>query len=230
MPYRRSYRKTKSRKTRRRRSRLQVGFPSKYTCKLRYTDAITLDAPVNGVSSHAMRCNNVYDSDATGLGHQVRHYDMLQELYSHYTVLSSKITAKVVGFSNSTDDAQALGIKVGADMTLVGPNVSIPRLHEMGRTSQTRWTMVKSDAPLSTRALTQTWTQKKYRALHGATSDDVLMGSTGGAGPSKQDYFVVFASGGETGVVADDPPALRVLVTVDYVVVFTGLKANLPQD
>ena len=219
----------KRRKTRRYR-KLSVGFPLKHTCKLRYTDTIFLNAPTNGLDYHAFRANNVYDPDYNAGGHQVRYFDALAEVYSKYTVIGSKITAKLVGFSSLTDDAQALGIRISPDNTLQSPNTSIASLHEMGRSSGTRWTMVKSDAPLSTRAVTQSWSQKRNKAIGGTTSDDVLTGSTTGSGPGTQDYFVVFTNATGMGIGGDDPPSLRVLVSIDYIVVFHGLKGNLPQD
>jgi len=229
---RKAYRKktfNKRRKIRHHR-KLPVGFPLKYTCKLRYTDTIYLNAPNDGVASHAFRANNIYDPDYTGGGHQPRHFDILAEMYDKYTVIGSRITAKLVGFSSTSDDAQAFGIRISPDSLLQTPNTSVAALHEMGKSSSTKWTMVKSDAPLATRSIIQNWSQKRNKAVGGITSDDVLTGSTTGAGPSTQDYFVVFTNSTGMGVVGDDPPSLRVMVSIDYIVVFHGLKGNLPQD
>jgi hypothetical protein len=68
------------------------------------------------------------------------------------------------------------------------------------------------------------------KTVGGVNNDDVYMGQTDGSGPSKQDYFIIFATSAGLGIVGDDPPSLRLLVTVDYEVIYTGMKGNLPQD
>jgi len=239
MPYRkRKYNKKKRKrrgrrrmKYRKRRKNLRVGFPLKYTCKLRYTDTIVLDAPSDGTAYHTFRANNIYDPDYSGTGHQPRHFDMLAEIYDNYTVIGSKLSAKIVGYSNSSDDAQAIGIRISPDASLQTPNTDIAALHEMGRSAATTWTMVKSTEPLQTRTITKKWSQRRMKTIGGSTNDDVLMGTTTGAGPGKQDYFTVFTTAaGMLADIADNPPQLRLLITVDYICVFTGMKGNLPQD
>ena len=149
MPYK-NYKKKSNRKTRRkykrrtrrkRRNNLRVGFPLKYTCKLRYTDTIVLDAPSDGTAYHTFRANNIFDPDYSGTGHQPRHFDMLAEIYDNYTVIGSKISAKIVGYANTSDDAQAIGIRIAPDASLQLPNTDIAALHEMGRSAATSWTI-----------------------------------------------------------------------------------------
>jgi len=228
---RRRARPARTRRRRRTRKRLPpIGFGLKHRCRLRYTDVITLDASANTTAMHGLRCNNVYDPDATGGGHQPRHFDLLAEVYDNYTVVSSKITAKIVGYDGAGGDAaQAVGIRASPDLLLESPNMDIPALHEMGRTANTTWTMVKSTEPLQTRQLTKSWSQRTSRALGGPTSDDVLSGSTDGNGPARQDYFTLFTSGAGMDALGN-PRRLNIMVTIDYVVVFSGVKGNLPED
>jgi hypothetical protein len=57
------------------------------------------------------------------------------------------------------------------------------------------------------------------------------MGQTDGSGPSKEDFFTVFTTAaGMLADISDNPPQLRLLITLDYICVFTGMKGNLPQD
>jgi len=205
-------------------------MPLKHTCKLRYTDVITLNAGTDATTTHAFRMNNIYDPDATGTGHQPRHFDMLAEVYNYYTVRGAKITAKIVGFDEtSTEKTQAFGIRIGNQTVLQTPNTDLAALHEAGRTLNTRWTMVKHEDPTKTRALTHTWSLRKTKSNNVGDTDDILSGSTNGAGPSRQDYAVIFV-GNQTLDPLSDPCRLQIMVTVDYVVQFRGVKANLPED
>ena len=222
--------KKKTGRRRRRRQQLKVGFPMKYRTKLRYTDTIFLNCGENGTVQHVFHCNNIWDPDVSGTGHQPRHHDLFAEIYDNYTVTKAKMSVKIVGFSNTTDDAQAIGIRASPDNTLEIPNVSIAALHEMGRTAATTWTMVKAHEPLATRTITKTWSQARMKTIGGVNNDDVYMGQTDGSGPSKRDFFIIFATSSGLGIVGDDPPSLRLLVNVDYDVTYTGMKGNLPQD
>jgi len=191
-----------------------------------------MDASTNATAQHTFRCNNIYDPDATGGGHQPRHFDILAEVYDHYTVLGSKMTAKIVGYDaglTASETAQAIGIRASPDDLLQVPNVSVPALHEMGRTANTTWTMVKSTEPLQTRRLTKKWSQRAMKSIGGASADDILTGTTNGSGPARQDYFTLFTSGMDLDE-SGDPRRVNVLVTIDYIVTFHGIKGNLPED
>lgn len=224
-------RRRRGRKRRyRRKSTLVVGMPLKHTCKLRYTEVITLDASAGTNASSCFRMNNIYDPWATGTGHQPRHYDLLAEVYNYYTVRGAKITAKIVGYEEGNPNrAQVLGIRVGNQTVLTVPNNDLPALHEAGRTLNTKWCMVNAQDPTRTRTLKHYWSLKKTKANTTGTTDDVLTGTTAGAGPSRQDYAVVFC-GQQLLDPLTNPCRLQILVTVDYVVQFRGVKSNLPQD
>ena len=236
MPFTKKYRKKAKKKRGRKKTRklaryrYPVGFPVKYTCKLRYTDVISLNAAAGSLATYAFRCNNVFDPDATGTGHQPRHYDILAEVYNYYTVRGMKITAKIVGFDEtSTERTQCLGIRVSPDINLLSPNTDIASLHEGGRTLNTRYAMVQHEDPTKTRAVTHTWSLKRNKANSNQTTDDILSGTTAGAGPSRQDYATVFV-GSNILDPGQDPCRLQVMVTCDYVVQFRGVKGNLPED
>jgi hypothetical protein len=236
MPITRKYRRKKNKKKAKRRPRklvrynYPVGMPLKHTCKLRYTDVISLDAGAGAMASHAFRMNNIFDCDASGTGHQPRHYDLLAEVYNYYTVRGAKITAKIVGFDESSAErTQAFGIRIGNQTILTAPNTDVAALHEAGRTLNTKWTMVRHEDPTKTRTLTHTWSLRKTKANSNESTDDVLTGTTSGAGPARQDYAVVFV-GTELLDPAQNGCRLQVLVSIDYVVQFRGVKGNLPED
>lgn len=217
-------------KRKRRTPTLQVGMPLKHTCKLRYTEVISLDASAGTNTSYSFRCNNVFDPDATGTGHQPRHYDLLAEVYNLYTVRGMKISAKIVGFDETAlNRTQVLGIRVSPDFNLATPNTDIAALHECGRTMNTRYTMVNHQDPTRTRVVNHYWSLAKTKSNNPTDTDDVLTGTTGGAGPSRQDYATIFVGHAITDP-GQDPCRLQIMVTCDYVVQFRGVKGNLPED
>ena len=227
-------RRRPSRKRRRRRGRriprYTVGMPLKYTTKLRYTEVIPLDASAGSTAQSAFRMNNVFDPCATVGGHQPRHFDMLAEVYNLYTVKGCKITARIVGYDQSNvNRAQCLGIRVGNDSVLQSPNQDLPALIEGGRTLNTRYTMVNALDPVRTRAVKHYWSLSKTKSNDPSDTDDVLTGTTSGSGPSRQDYGIVFVGQNVLDPLVD-PCRLQIMVTLDYVVQFRGVKGNLPED
>lgn len=93
------------RRTRARRGRRRFGMsrvqrrviPTSIVVNLKYSDRVTINPAAGGVvGTYSIRCNDCRDPDATGVGHQPMGFDQMMELYHHFTVLSSKITMKVL--------------------------------------------------------------------------------------------------------------------------------------
>jgi len=68
------------------------GFPDRLRTKLRYCDTYTLTASTV-MKQQAMKMNDLYDPDQTGLGHQPMWYDQFTAVYNQYTVRYAKLTA-----------------------------------------------------------------------------------------------------------------------------------------
>jgi len=77
-------------------------FPPKLYNTLRYSEQVILNTSdsLNGCGSYVFSCNNLYDPNYTGTGHQPLYYDQLTGIYNHWTVISSKITIVVQRCSN----------------------------------------------------------------------------------------------------------------------------------
>ncbi len=109
MPKRRR-RRRKRRRTRRKRRRFTTPSRNmgplavKIRAKLWYHEAITLDPGIGGLpSGYAFSCNNLYDPNNTGAGHQPRGWDQLMVLYDHAVV----IRAEMYFYVSNADTANA---------------------------------------------------------------------------------------------------------------------------
>lgn len=69
--------------------------------KTRYSEVISWDLAALALGTYTFRCNDLYDPNVTGAGHQPMGFDQLMGLYTKFTVLKSKITIKF----NSDDTA-----------------------------------------------------------------------------------------------------------------------------
>lgn len=97
------FKKTYSRRTRRRRGRRGRGkaritrtlFGNKLVTKLKYQESFNLDPAAGNPAVQVFSCNGIFDPNITGTGHQPRGFDQLMVMFSHYVVISTKITFSV---------------------------------------------------------------------------------------------------------------------------------------
>lgn len=82
-----------TKRTRRPMTKVLNGFPNNLTVRHRYVDHVFI--PTTGIAfntgAYAFRPNSMFDPNSTGAGHQPANRDDFAAIYSHYTVLSSKI-------------------------------------------------------------------------------------------------------------------------------------------
>lgn len=217
---RRRTRRRPSRKRRRRRKRLSYGFPKTYTCKLRYTEVITLDPTATSTPVHVFRCNSIYDPDYTDTGHQPAGFDQLAACYNYFSVKRADLRASVVGVG-SGDASQAIGVQMGISATLPSNANTVADLVESKNELYNTWTTIREDNPTKTRSRRMTWTPSRSKKL--AFWDNYSNTSATSGNPSRNDYFVVYAT--NNGLGTTNPAAVHLMVTIDYTVQFTGSTA-----
>ncbi len=221
---RRRPRRRRKRKARVPRRRLRYGFPKNYTCKLRYCETISFDPNATSTPVYAFRCNGPYDPDVTSTGHQPAGYDQLAQMYGYYSVQASKITAKIVGAAaTGASVSQALGIHMGVSPTLPPNAGTVANLVESGPALYNTWTMLKVDNPTGTRRLNMMWSPRRSKKLAYWDNDENTANTSSGL-PTRQDYYVVYATNNGLGL--ENPVRFDVLIQVDYVVKFTGHRAT----
>lgn len=94
MPYKRNYKKKRSRRPKRRTlttrpQRYYSGIPDVFKTKLIYTEFVT--GSTTTPSNIRINANNLYDPNQTGVGHQPYWRDQLATLYQRYRVLGCMI-------------------------------------------------------------------------------------------------------------------------------------------
>jgi len=88
-----------------------TGFPKSRRVKLKYVDEI-------GFASSALMqnynyvANSVFDPNNTATGHQPMFYDQWSAVYTHYTVLASKITVTPIHASTTDVNPAYVGINL----------------------------------------------------------------------------------------------------------------------
>jgi hypothetical protein len=81
---------------------------------LYYDNGFSLAGTSGILQTHYFRCNDVYDPDATGGGHQPIGFDQAMLFWEQFCVFSSKIT---VTFMNNSNNTTRVGIFLNPDQT-----------------------------------------------------------------------------------------------------------------
>jgi len=74
-------------------------FPTRMLAKLKYCETSALQSAVVPVAVYYWSCNNIYDPNVSGGGHQPYGHDTYAQIYNQYTVIGSRIR---VNASNNT--------------------------------------------------------------------------------------------------------------------------------
>jgi len=181
---------------------------------LKYCEgAINIDPAIVSSNAYVFRCNDLYDPNYTGTGHQPTGFDQLMALYNKFVVYASKI--KVTGFapdSETLDTVVGVAVRDGTSITTT--------LEEYMEQTNTDWAVVPGGAGATPFTVKTAFDLTKWSSTSPRTND--LVHGTSGAGPSKLWYYHVF--NGATGA-AENPSALKATIEIEYKVKFFEPKS-----
>ena len=161
-------------------------FPTRCRAQLKYTSYVNLDPLTGTVAVQYVRCNSIYDPDATGVGGQPRGFDQYALLYDQYTVNSSKIKAWAVipPGTGATAASQLFGISI------VDATSTTPAIDNCADRPFTNYKIVHAYGAMKDQAVTSSWNRLKrfpkndtYESLSAQIA----------ANPQEQEYFQIWA-------------------------------------
>lgn len=88
---------------------MSSALPNSMTVKLKYYEALSLDAVGGGTAVNVFSANGCYDPNITGTGHQPRAFDQYMAFYQKGVCVASKITLKGI-IANNTDALLSSGL------------------------------------------------------------------------------------------------------------------------
>jgi len=196
-------------------------IPDNLIVKLRYVDTITLDAGAGGKAYDTWAANSIFDPYVGAGGHQPMGSDEWAQFYEHYTVLGAKCSAHYQNHAGASSDGQAAVCQVSPETTWT-PS-TIMDMMEQGRA---KWQFLTPAGGSKDQCTVNTfYSPKKLFGVPDPKSSLVLRGLTGDLGtgnsPSTGAYFHVGLAGTQA---AGNPGAATVIVTLDYIVYYSGRK------
>jgi len=201
------------------RKMLSIGFPKKMITKVRYVTHITLNPGAAGTAAHHIfKANGLFDPDITGVGHQPMTFDQYMAVYDNYTVIGSKIRAT---FINESDDySYFVGGALKRETTTVA---NVEELIEQGQVKYR--TVTEQPAGKPNNVITLNYSAKKFHKIKSLLNESMLRGDDG-HNPTEGAYYHIWAADSST----DDPPIIKVLVQIDYIVAFINPKTDITQS
>lgn len=191
-------------------ARLPSSFPKKMITKMKYATTVRID-PDNlaPVAVHFFSCNNLYDPDTTGIGHQPYTHDQFAATYNHYRVLKSRIVATFLGNGASSTGHFVGGIMVTPDTTTLVLDYDSIRERNAGRYKV-------SGANGGKITVSQGYNGRKMYPTNVANLNAAF-----GASPNEQAYYAVYATAcNETLNIS----SIDVVITIEYTVLMWELK------
>lgn len=228
MPYKKSYKKKASSKRKvssksyrrypkRKTTSLQKmvvfgrGLPDKCMVTHKYNEIVEISTTAGSIGNYQFSANGLYDSNYSSGGHQPLYYDQMSALYDHYTVIGSKITARVFQKA-ATNDGVTVTLFLNDDTNIVPALVST-----MKEQSRARWVQL-APADNTTHSLSMKFSAKRIFGGN-ILSNPNLQGSLS-ANPTEGSFytFCMQSTNGTTNesVVLD--------VSIEYIVVWSELR------
>lgn len=188
-------------------------LPTSMRRKLNYCMKFSIDAGAGGTAaSHFFSANSLYDPDRTTVGHQPAGFDEAMGLYNHFHVTGARITVMAMSQSATTPAANAIVSIVKRDTTSATSDVT--QAAEQGAAFGL---IGSASGAASQLTLSDSIYPAKFLGLN--SSEAALRGNAS-ANPSEECFFEVCVA----SLAGDDPPAIDMVVILQYDAVFTERK------
>lgn len=186
------------------------------TCKLRYSEQVTIDPVVSSVGSYTFSANGLYDPNISGTGHQPYGFDQLMALYNQYVVMGARIRIFcVTSGSTAYNNPIAIGVKLSDSSSLT---TGVP--YELFEQPGLRMKMINNNS-VGTPAVSCNFSARKFFRIKSKSqmmvADEFHGSST--SNPTNSAFFIVNYSPLVNGT---DLPSTTFQIVIDYVATFMG--------
>lgn len=200
----------------------QLGLGTSHIAKLKYCEEITINPATAGIAVNVFRANDLFDPNLTGTGHQPYGFDNLcPGLYDHFTVIGSKIKVQIHQNATNSVVPAWCGILLSDNGTTAAASSNVEHLLESygcGSVLPAGLVGAPNGAMVETK-LFKNFSAKKYFKKSSIVGAADYRGDSA-TSPNESAYFEVFAA----SMNSNDPGAIDMLVTIEYIAVFTEPK------
>lgn len=190
-----------------------LGLPEKAYVRHKYVELFAQTTPEAGLPwVYRFSCNNVFDPNTTGGGHQPLYRDEFADIYNHYRVISSKCKVTINRLNNSTPLIPLIVLlDIDDDNTT---NLDLRTEMENGRNVKL------CSADLSSLKIMKSWNAKKH--FPSATMQN--LSAPAGSSPAEQSYFNIMLGPVDGG----SQISFHAIVEIEYYVQWYEKKTPTP--
>lgn len=185
-------------------------FPKMKKVVHTYVDTVSFGSATTSPAFYLFSCNNLYDPDYTGTGHQPMYFDQLTALYDHYCVIGSKISVTFNLVTGATYTPEAVGIYIEDD-TSVTPNQNPSQMEQSGAVSYV------FTPNTQTARLSLGWSARKYFGKSPLANTELQGTST--TGPTEQSYYSLWFH-----PIDNSANTVYATVKIEYITIWKELK------
>lgn len=197
---------------------LGLAFPDKLTMTHHYTEQTFFNPATGAYNYYTWSCNDMYDPNVTGTGHQPYYFDQLSAIYNHYTVIGSriKLTFIPVDVQPASGNVPAnIGVFINDNSTF-SQTGAFQTLAEFARgNGQSKWICAGTTNNVY---LNAKWSAK-HKFGSGVLANNALRGASAGSPTEQQYYSVWFYNAHPTSTAT-----VLVAVDIEYIAVWTERK------
>ncbi len=183
----------------------------------KYSDVIVRAPTIE--DNYAFSCNNLFDPDTTGTGHQPLGYDQIMVLYKHYLVIGASITYNIINTSTTVPFFFVAGITRIATTFTGGVDDFLEQ------SSAKVYTLGIQGSGKETATIRLNVSPNKWLGIPNPMSDDRLWGQDT-ASPAEQCKFSWYA----ISVNGSSDPAYTVVVKLNYVAILREPQTDIAQS
>lgn len=194
------------------------GFPIKKVVRLKYATEFQMNPLSNAIGKYLFRANSCYDPDFSGIGHQPVGFDEWMKIYSHCTVIGSKIKATFLNFGTTHLTPGYCGILLSDDGNTLGGTVTNVE-HLMETRSGSKAPQIAGLVLGNTNSMTTCRNSFSARKFFGkkAIVGDSLYRHTDTTNPAELAFYELYFA----PIAGGDPGNITVLVQMEFIAVLT---------
>lgn len=188
------------------------GFPKKMQMTHKYSAIVNLIGTAGASGYFQFSCNGMYDPDTGGIGHQPYYFDQMAAIYDHYTVIGSKITAKITPFL-SVNEAAVVTVAKNDDTTITNSSPLTQAEY-----SEAKQVLIPANSNSHCHYLSSSWSAKK--TFGGSILGNDALQGTDSANPSEQTFYTFSIKAADSASTV----GMYCIVQVEYTAIWDELK------
>lgn len=195
-----------------RQAAIGLGFPNQLKITHKYVDTFPISASGGAFNYFSMKANGMYDPQPTVGGHQPLYFDVCSNIYNHFTVIGSRMTAKFAAAGGAITIPFKCCVYLNDDQVVTGTTT----INSLIEQQDVVWDQIGPDNMQVT--LVKDFSLRREFGHVNLSQDGYRGNST--SDPTELSYFTL---GVQSSDVVGDAASI-VTIEIEYIAIWTELR------